>query len=131
MDAFVPTPSPFAVCADNAYSSTVERPRVITLCGSTRFMREFEKQNELLTLQGNVVMSVATKAHEGYSHISEEQKVLLDRIHLEKIRMSDEILVINVGGYIGPSTRREIDFAEQLGRKVRYLVESQVGACSV
>lgn len=84
-------------------------------------MDQFEQLNELLTLEGNVVFSVAAKAHEGASRVSQEQKALLDRVHLEKIRLSDEIFVINIGGYIGPSTRREIEFAQRLGKIVRYL----------
>jgi hypothetical protein len=99
----------------------LSRPRVITLCGSTKFMDAFERANEDLTLQGNVVFSVAMKAHEGSSRVSAEQKQLLDRVHLEKIRLADEILVLNVNGYIGESTAREIAFANQIGRVVRYL----------
>lgn len=84
-------------------------------------MDAFERANEALTLQGNVVISVAMKAHEGSSQVSTEQKQLLDRVHLEKIRLADEILVLNVDGYIGESTAREIDFANRIGRVVRYL----------
>jgi hypothetical protein len=98
------------------------RPRVITLCGSTRFMDAFEQANRTLTLKGNVVFSVATKAHEGSADISPAQKELLDRVHFEKIRLSDEIYVLNVDGYVGPSTAREIEFAKRIGRVVHYLV---------
>lgn len=99
----------------------LSRPRVITLCGSTRFMEAFERANEDLTLRGNVVISVAMKAHEGSGHVTAEQKALLDRVHLEKIRLADEVLVLNVNGYIGESTEREIAFAKSIGRTVRYL----------
>lgn len=101
-----------------------ERPRVITLCGSTRFMDEFERQNRRLTLEGNVVLSVATKAHEGGGFVTSAEKTLLDRVHREKIRLSDEIFVIDVGGYIGPSTNAEIEFAKRLKKPVRYLSAS-------
>lgn len=84
-------------------------------------MDAFEHANVELTLQGNVVISVAMKAHEGSSKVSPEQKRLLDRVHLEKIRLADEILVLNVGGYIGESTANEIAYATRIGRTVRYL----------
>ena len=126
MDSFVPVSAAFAFARESLPTNATdaayfERPRVITLCGSTRFMDEFERANQRLTLQGNVVFSVATKAHEGSGQVSNEQKMLLDRIHFEKIRLSDEIFVINVGGYIGPSTKREIEHASRLGKIVHYL----------
>jgi hypothetical protein len=107
-------------------SQAFTRPTVITLCGSTRFMDKFEELNRILTLDGNVVFSVATKAHEGAGGISPRQKELLDRVHFEKIRLSDEIFVINVDGYVGPSTRREIEYAGRIGKRVRYLETSSV-----
>lgn len=126
MQSFVPTSTAFAFSGEHPARvgndpEIFDRPRVITLCGSTRFMKEFENVNRHLTLEGNVVFSVATKAHEGSSEISPEQKNLLDRVHFEKIRLSDEIFVINVGNYIGPSTRREIEYAQRIGKAVRYL----------
>ncbi len=131
MSSFVPTSAAFAF--SEQYPARIgvdpepfDRPRVITLCGSTRFMKEFEDANRRLTLDGNVVFSVATKAHEGSTEVLPEQKKLLDRVHFEKIRLSDEIFVINVGNYIGPSTQREIEYAQRIGRTVRYLVP-QVG----
>ena len=105
----------------DAQLKVVPRPRVVTLCGSTRFMNVFDEQNTKLTLEGKVVFSVALKAHEGSASVTVDQKELLDRVHLEKIRLSDEILVLNVGGYIGDSTRNEIEFAHKLGKIVAYL----------
>lgn len=93
---------------------------VITLCGSTRFRREFEEINKLLTLEGYVVISVGCFGHSGDT-ITEEQKELLDDIHLQKIEMADKILVINKDGYIGKSTAREIEYAKKLGKEIRYL----------
>lgn len=93
---------------------------VITLCGSTRFRREFEEINKLLTLEGYVVISVGCFGHSG-DVITEEQKELLDNIHLQKIEMADKIFVINKGGYIGKSTAREIEYAKKLGKVIRYL----------
>ena len=48
-------------------------------------------------------------------------KEMLDDMHKRKIDMADEIFVINVGGYIGESTRSEIAYAEKTGKKVNYL----------
>lgn len=94
---------------------------IITLCGSTRFKDEFERINKELTLAGNIVISVGCFGHAG-DVFTDEQKIMLDDIHKAKIDLADEIFVINVGGYIGNSTRSEIEYARQHGKIVRYLV---------
>lgn len=98
--------------------------KVITLCGSTTFKKEFEKVNKELTLQGNVVISVGLFAHADRINLTEEQKQMVDLLHLEKIRMSDEVWVIDVDKYIGESTAREILFAKMLGKEVKYYSQS-------
>lgn len=95
--------------------------RVITLCGSSRFQKEFEDVNERLTMEGNVVISVGVFGHSKGIELSYEEKRSLDRIHLKKIDMADEIFVINVGGYIGSSTRNEIEYATLKGKPIQYL----------
>ena len=96
--------------------------KVITLCGSTRFKKQFLEQQKRLTLEGNVVISVGLFGHSGDEEVWKPgMKEMLDKMHLQKIDMADEIFVINVGGYIGESTRREIAHAEQTGKPVRYL----------
>lgn len=95
---------------------------IITLCGSTRFKDEFERVNKELTLAGNIVISVGCFGHAG-DVFTDEQKIMLDDIHKAKIDLADEIFVINVGGYIGNSTRSEIEYARQHGKIVRYLVQ--------
>lgn len=104
---------------------TAEAP-VITLCGSTRFKDEFLAACQRLTMAGNVVISVGFFGHTDFperdwSTDGSETKRMLDRLHLQKIRMADEIYVIDPGGYIGESTRREIAYATSLGLPVRYL----------
>ena len=102
---------------------------VVTLCGSTRFKDEFIKVQKRLTLEGNTVISVGLFGHSGDSEVWENMdegtltktKEMLDDMHKRKIDMADEIFVINVGGYIGDSTRSEIDYAIKHGKKVRYL----------
>ena len=88
--------------------------KVITLCGSTRFKEEFLEAQKRLTLEGNIVISVGLFGHSGDDVVwTEGVKDMLDRQHLAKIDLADEIYVINVGGYIGDSTRREIAYADK------------------
>ena len=94
--------------------------KVITLCGSTRFKEDFERVNRELTLLGNIVISVGCFGHSGDS-FNEEQKVMLDDIHKRKIDMADAIYVINKDGYIGMSTRNEIQYAIRTGKQVIYM----------
>jgi hypothetical protein len=105
--------------------------KVITLCGSTRFKDAFMEANNRLTLAGNIVISVGLFGHAGDSEVWENMdegtltrtKEMLDDMHKRKIDMADEIYVINVGGYIGDSTRSEIAYAKATGKGVRYLEE--------
>ncbi len=107
--------------------------KVITLCGSTRFKDEFLEVQKQLTLTGNIVISVGLFGHSGDNEVWENMdegtltrtKEMLDDMHKRKIDMADEIYVINVGGYIGSSTRSEIDYAKAAGKPVRYLEEMQ------
>lgn len=97
--------------------------KVITLCGSTKFKEQFENVNAQLTMEGNVVISVGVFGHANKVEFSEGQKEQLDQIHFQKIDMADEVFIINVGGYIGSSTKREIEYAKLKGIPVRYLEE--------
>ena len=103
--------------------------KVITLCGSTRFRDEFMEAQKRLTLEGNIVISVGLFGHSGDNEVWENMdegtltktKEMLDDMHKRKIDMADEIYVINVGGYIGESTKSEIEYATATGKTVRYL----------
>ena len=96
--------------------------KVITLCGSIRFKDAFLAAQKRLTLEGNIVISVGLFGHSGDEEVwTEGTKEMLDDMHLRKIDMADEIFVINDGGYIGESTRREIEYAKATGKPVRYL----------
>ena len=100
----------------------VGKYKVITLCGSTKFKEAYLKAQKDLTLQGNIVISVGLFGHSGDNEVwTEGTKAMLDDMHKRKIDMADEIFVINVGGYIGSSTRSEIEYAEAAGKPVRYL----------
>ena len=104
------------------------RPEIVVLCGSTRFYDEFQQANYDLTMQGAIVLSVGFYPHakaehghgEGVGHDSAE-KIALDELHKRKIDLADRVLVLNVGGYIGASTRAEIDYAQRWGVPVDYL----------
>ena len=106
--------------------------KIITLCGSTKFKDEFMKAQKDLTLQGNIVISVGLFGHSGDNEVWENMddgtltktKIMLDDMHKRKIDMADEIFVINVGGYIGESTRSEIEYAKSTGKVVNYLEET-------
>ncbi len=106
--------------------------RIITLCGSTRFRDEFREAEKKLTLEGNIVISVGLYGHGGDEEVWEnmpegtvtETKEMLDDMHKRKIDLSDEIFVINKGGYLGESTLSEIDHAIRTGKRVRYLEEA-------
>ena len=104
----------------------VKNYKVITLCGSTRFKDDFMRVQKELTLKGNIVISVGLFGHSGDDEVWDgmdegalsKTKEMLDDMHKRKIDMADEILVINVGGYIGDSTRSEIEYAVKNGKKV-------------
>ena len=104
---------------------------VITLCGSTRFKDEFMKVQKDLTLKGYIVISVGLFGLSGDNEVWENMdegtltktKEMLDDMHKRKIDMADEIFVINVGGYIGSSTKSEIEYAIANNKKVNYLEE--------
>ena len=92
----------------------------VVLCGSTRFIKAFGEWNARLTMQGNIVYSVAITTY-GEGSIEPKYKVLLDYVHMKKIEQSEVVFVLDVGGYIGESTKKEIYLAEVLGKKILYL----------
>lgn len=102
-----------------------ERPTIVCLCGSTRFMEAFQKAKFDETLAGKIVLTIGcdTKS-DGELFKGEEGAAIkerLDALHLRKVELADEVLILNVGGYIGESTRRELEHAIRIGKPVRYL----------
>lgn len=100
-------------------------PEIVCLCGSTRFYEAFQQANLHETLTGKIVLSIGcdTKSDAdvfGSADIA-QMKVRLDWLHKRKIDLADGILVLNVGGYIGSSTRSEIEYAQRLGKRIVYL----------
>lgn len=100
----------------------VGKYNVITLCGSTKFKEDFIREQKRLTLEGNIVISVGLFGHSGDDEVwTDNVKEMLDDMHKRKIDMADEIFVINKGGYIGSSTKSEIEYATKTGKKVNYM----------
>ena len=103
--------------------------KVITLCGSTKFKDDFIREQKRLTLEGNIILTVGLFGHSGDNEVWEgmddgtltKTKEMLDDMHFRRIDMSDEIFVINKNGYIGTSTRNEIDYNIKTGKKVNYM----------
>ena len=94
--------------------------KIITLCGSTKFKNIFLKINKKLTLQGNIVLMPGFFGHADNEFPDEKVKQKLDELHFRKIDLSNGIYVIDVGGYVGYSTRNEIVYAEKLGKEIIY-----------
>ena len=106
----------------------VGKYKVITLCGSARFENDFLREQKRLTLEGNIVISVGFFSNANNDEIfSDNTKLMLGDMHKRKIDMSDEIFVINKDGYIGSSTKSEIEYAINTGKKVNYMENIKVG----
>lgn len=121
------------------YARVLAGPRLtITLCGSSRFVDAFELANLHLSVMGHVVIGLGAYGHadhpRGARHLTADGdettpvKMLLDELHRTKIRQSDAIFVVNVGGYVGTSTRREIDYARGCGKRVVWMFPDAIPA---
>lgn len=97
---------------------------IVTLCGSTRFKEKFLEVNQSLTLDGHIVLMPGVFGHADGIELTVKQKTALDELHQQKIMMSDAIIVLNVDGYVGQSTRSEVAYAERIGRAVHYLYDA-------
>jgi len=95
--------------------------KIVCLCGSTKFKKEFEEAAKNETLHRKIVLTCNLFNHYDNLNISELTKIMLDEMHFKKIELADEIFVINVDGYIGSSTKKEIEYAKLLGKIIRYL----------
>jgi hypothetical protein len=106
-----------------------EKPVVVCLCGSTRFSQAWQDANLYETLAGRIVLSIGcnTKSDEELANESSIKidKEMLDILHLFKIDLADEILVLNVNQYVGESTKREIEYARKSGKRIRWLEPMQ------
>jgi len=100
-------------------------PKIVCLCGSTRFVDTFNEWRKRLTLEGKIVLSIEVVTSQSRENDPQycnlEVKAMLDELHLRKIDLADEVMVLNVGGYIGESTAEEIAYAEQVRKPITYL----------
>lgn len=103
----------------------MKKPRIVCLCGSTRFVETFNEWRKRLTLEGKIVLSIELvlpqSSREDPQHNDYKVKQGLDELHLRKIDLADEVMILNVGGYIGESTKRELEYAKALGKVIKYL----------
>lgn len=104
------------------------KPTIICLCGSTRFTEQMLIKQWELTKQGYIVLGWCALPdsyfeREDKFHIGDQEgvKEIIDEVHKRKIDLADEILVLNIGGYIGKSTRSEIMYAKKQGKPVHFL----------
>ncbi|MFT2753186.1 hypothetical protein [Clavibacter sp. Sh2088] len=81
-----------------------------------RFAAEMRAANADLTLSGVIVVAPG----DGSEPVTDAQKAALDAVHLRKIDLADRVLVVNPGGYVGESTRREIAYARAAGKPVAF-----------
>lgn len=104
-------------------------PVIVCLCGSTRFMGAFQKAEFDETLAGRIVLTIGCDTKSDGELFKgpggEAIKARLDTLHLRKIDLADEVLILNVGGYVGESTRRELEYARRRGKFVRFLEPEQ------
>jgi hypothetical protein len=101
----------------------MERPVIVCLCGSTKFADAFKKAYREESLAFKIVLSVGVAVHAGDEPIQHDDPVKqkLDELHKRKIDLADEVLILNVGGYVGSSTRSEIEYAKEHGKIIRWL----------
>ena len=99
--------------------------KVITVCGSLKFYKEMMEITEKMELQGNcMLVPIYNPSKTSKDDFTEEEEALmLDKMHKEKIKISDAILVVNVNGYIGDSTKSEIEFAKSLNKEIIYYTD--------
>lgn len=134
MNVQQPTGPPHGATACSGYHDVVRdfgggrKPRITVLCGSTRFGRWYREMNLRLTMAGDIVLSIGCDTrsdHALWAVLGPDEmgkiKGRLDALHLRKIDLADRVYVLNVGGYIGESTRREIEYATKLGKPIEYL----------
>ena len=102
-------------------------PKLVCICGSSRFYDEYQKAEYEETMKGNIYLSIGFYPHSsGQAHgegvgCTSDEKVALDELHKRKIDLADEVLVLNVGGYIGDSTKSEVEYAKKAGKPIRWL----------
>ena len=105
----------------------MDKPKIICICGSSKFIEHIAILGWELEKEGAIVLSLhllpryypnVQTQHQAETEGVKEQ---MDELHLRKIDICDQVLVVNVGGYIGESTKNEIHYAANIGKPIRYL----------
>ncbi len=96
-------------------------PEIVCLCGSTRFKKQYRRENKRLSENGKIVLSVSFFPHAENIELDSDKKEMLDILHKRKIDLADRIHIINVNGYIGKSTESEITYAKKTDTDITYL----------
>lgn len=98
--------------------------KIITVCGSLKFYKEMMDITEKMELQGNcMLVPIYNSSKSSKDDFTEEEALMLDKMHKERIKLSDAILVVNVNDYIGSSTKSEIEFAKALNKEIIYYTD--------
>lgn len=97
--------------------------KIITVCGSLKFKKEIMAISEMLTLKGNCVLPPIFPIRNAISEYQEEEIKLFGKMHKEKIKLSDSIIVVNINNYIGNATQEEIEFAKSLNKEIIYYTD--------
>lgn len=107
------------VC-DTPITADLDDPEVVVLCGSTKFKDAFREENKRLSLAGKIVISVGMFGHADGLKYTPGEKRMLDKVYKRKIDIADRIHVVNVDGYVGKSTRSEIEYAREHGKDITW-----------
>jgi len=97
--------------------------KIITVCGSYKFKKEMTEITEKMALKGNCMLTPIELSRYKKEDYTEKEASMIDKMHKEKIRLADAILVVNVGGYIGSSTKSEIELAKSLNKEILYYTD--------
>lgn len=97
--------------------------KIITVCGSYKFKKEMMEITEKLALKGNCMITPIELTKQSKDAYTEDELSMLGKMHKEKIKVSDAILVVNVDNYIGSSTKSEIEYAKSLNKEILYYTD--------
>lgn len=116
----------------NAIDNAEGFPEVVCLCGSTRFWQTFQEASLKLTMEGKIVLSIGAASGTDDQHFGnlpkaeyDRIKTMFDELHFKKIELANRVLILNVDGYIGESTRNELNYARKLGKVVTFWEETE------
>ena len=97
--------------------------KIITICGSYKYKKEMIEIAEIMTLKENCVLLPNELSRPNKESYSKEEASIIDKMHKEKIKLSDAILVVNEDNYIGTSTKQEIEYAKNLNKEIIYYTD--------